>query len=333
MLSRVADSIYWMTRYVERAENIARFIDVNLHLILDSPVELDEQWEPLVNITGDSERFKEKYGDDAGKDNVIRFLTFDRENPNSIISSLTNARENARSVREIISSEMWEQINKSYFNLLRAEGESGRLDSPHDFYTKIKMESHLFTGITDTTMSHEEGWHFVRLGRLIERADKTSRILDVKYFILLPRVEDVGTPIDNIGWAALLNSASAFEMYRKKYRRIAPRKVAEYLILDSYFPRSIHYCLIKAEESLHKITGSEPDTYRNDAERKLGRLCSELDYANIDEIISGGLHEYLDNFQTELNIVGDAIFDTFFALSPIDAGLSNEFNGKLKGQE
>lgn len=333
MLSRVANSIYWMSRYYERAENIARFIDVNLHLILDSPVELDEQWEPLIKITGDSEHFKERYGDDAAKDNVIHFLTFDRENPNSIISALTNARENARSVREIISSEMWEQINKSYFNLLRAEGETDRLDSPHDFYTNIKMQSHLFIGITDTTMSHGEGWHFARLGRLIERADKTSRILDVKYFILLPRVEDVGSPIDNIEWAALLKSASAFEMYRKKYRKIDPRKVAEFLILDSYFPRSIHYCLIKAEESLHYITGTDPGTYRNEAERKLGRLCSELDYANIDEIISGGLHEYLDNFQTKLNLVGDAIFDTFFALNPIGAEQSNEFDMRLKDQE
>ncbi|MEQ9619814.1 MAG: alpha-E domain-containing protein [Deltaproteobacteria bacterium] len=333
MLSRVANSIYWMSRYFERAENIARFIDVNLHLILDSPVELDEQWEPLIKITGDIEHFEERYGDDATKDNVIHFLTFDRENPNSIISALTNARENARSVREIISSEMWEQINKSYFNLLGAEGESGRLDSPHDFYTNIKMQSHLFIGITDTTMSHGEGWHFARLGRLIERADKTSRILDVKYFILLPRVEDVGSPIDNIEWAALLKSASAFEMYRKKYRKIDPRKVAEFLMLDSFFPRSIHYCLMKAEESLHKITGTEPGTYRNEAERKLGRLCSELDYANIDEIISGGLHEYLDNFQTKLNLVGDAIFDTFFALTPIVEGQHNEFNGTLKGQE
>lgn len=330
MLSRVANSIYWMSRYVERAENIARFIDVNLHLILDSPVELDELWEPLVKITGDEEPFKERC-DEATKDNVIHFLTFDRENPNSIISSLTKARENARSVREIISSEMWEQINKSYFNLVSAEGGSGVLDSPHDFYTNIKMQSHLFTGITDTTMSHGEGWHFARLGRLIERADKTSRILDVKYFILLPRVEDVGTPIDNVGWAALLKSASAFEMYRKKYRRIAPRKVAEFLILDSYFPRSMHYCLIKAGESLNMITGSEPGAYRNEAERKLGRLCSELDYANIDEIISVGLHEYLDNFQTKLNRVGDAIFDTFFALTPI--GAEDALSAQATGEE
>jgi uncharacterized alpha-E superfamily protein len=328
MLSRVADSIYWMSRYFERAENIARFIDVNLHLILDTPVDFEEQWEPLVNITGDIEPFEERY-EEPTKDNVIRFLTYDTENPNSILSSLTAARENARSVREIISSEMWEQINKTYYWLLRSEDQKGMLDSPHDFYTTIKMESHLFQGLTDTTMSHGEGWHFTRLGRLLERSDKTSRILDVKYFILLPRVEDVGSPIDNIGWGALLKSASAFEMYRKKYRKIDPNRVTEFLILDSLFPRSIHYCLIRAAESLNKISGTEYGSYHNEAERKLGRLCSELDYANIEEIISHGLHEYLDNFQDKLNNVGDAISETFFAFAP----MASTGTASVKGEE
>ncbi len=317
MLSRVANSIYWMARYMERAENIARFVDVNLHLILDGPVENKEQWEPLVIVSGDFEQFKDKYGF-ATKDNVINFLTFDRDNPNSIISSVSSARENARTVREVISSEMWAQINKFYYSLLDAEKASVALDTPYDFYNQIKMQSHLFIGTTDTTMSHGESWHFDQLGRLLERADKTSRILDVKYYLLLPRVEDVGTPIDNIGWAALLNSASAFEMYRKKFRRINPVDVALFLVLDLNFPRSIRYCLLKAQVSLHEITGTVIGTFTNEAERRLGRLRSDLDYANIDELISLGLHEFLDGFQTKLNGVGDAIFDTFFSLRPAD---------------
>ena len=317
MLSRVANSIYWMARYMERAENIARFVDVNLHLILDGPVENKEQWEPLVIVSGDFEQFKDKYGF-ATKDNVINFLTFDRDNPNSIISSVSSARENARTVREVISSEMWAQINKFYYSLLDAEKASVALDTPYDFYNQIKMQSHLFIGTTDTTMSHGESWHFDQLGRLLERADKTSRILDVKYYLLLPRVEDVGTPIDNIGWAALLNSASAFEMYRKKFRRINPVDVALFLVLDLNFPRSIRYCLLKAQVSLHEITGTVIGTFTNEAERRLGRLRSDLDYANIDELISLGLHEFLDGFQTKLNGVGDAIFDTFFSLRQAD---------------
>ncbi len=138
----------------------------------------------------------------------------------------------------------------------------------------------------------------------------------MKYFILLPRVEDVGTPIDNIGWAALLKSASAFEMYRKKFRRINPSKVATFLVQDLEFPRSIRYCLVKAQMSLHEITGNDIGTFQNKAERRLGRLRSDLDYANIDEIISVGLHDYLDDFQTKLYGLGDAIFDTFFSLRP-----------------
>lgn len=317
MLSRVANSIYWMARYLERAENIARFIDVNLHLMLDSTVEREEQWEPLVIVSGDHEQFTEKYGVPS-KDNVINFLTFDRDNPNSIISCVINARENARTVREVISSEMWAEVNTFYYILLDAEKSGVALSTPYNFYNKIKMQSHLFIGTTDTTMLHGEAWHFDQLGRLLERADKTSRILDVKYFLLLPRVEDVGTPIDNIGWAALLNSASAFEMYRKKFRRITPTDVARFLILDLEFPRTMRYCLLKAQISLHEITGTVIGTFTNKAERKLGRLRSDLDYANIDEIISLGLHEFLDEFQTELNGVGDAIFDTFFSLRHVD---------------
>ena len=313
MLSRVAYSIYWMARYIERAENIARFVDVNLHLMLDGTVESQGQWEPLVIVSGDYDQFKEKYGH-SSRDKVINFLTYDRDNPNSIVSSVMMARENARSVREIISSEMWQQINEFYYTLLDAEKSGVAIDTPYAFYNKIKLESHLFIGITDTTMSHNDAWHFERLGRLIERADKTSRILDVKYYMLLPRVEDIGTPIDNIGWAALLKSASAFEMYRKKFRRITPSQVAMFLIQDAEFPRSIRYSLVKAQVSLHEITGSDIGTFTNEAERRLGRLRSDLDYANIDEIISVGLHEFLDSFQISLNGVGSAIFDTFFPL-------------------
>lgn len=327
MLSRVANSIYWMARYIERAENIARFVDVNQHLILDTQVDGQEQWGPLVQITGDYKDFQKRHKKST-RENVIHFLTFDRENPNSIISTVIQARQNARSVREIISSEMWEQVNKFYLLLLDAEKSGVAFDTPHDFYTRLKLESHLFIGITDTTMSHNEGWHFDRLGRLIERADKTSRILDVKYFMLLPRVEDVGTPIDNIGWAALLKSASAFEMYRKKFRRITPSQVATFLIQDLEFPRSIHYCLVNAQVSLHEITGSEIGTFKNTSERWLGRLRSELDYANIDEIISFGLHEFLDDFQTKLLGVGEAIFDNFFSLRPI----KNEMQKKEASQ-
>jgi uncharacterized alpha-E superfamily protein len=314
MLSRVANSIYWMSRYMERAENVARFIEVTLHLMLDMPSD-GEQWEPLVSTSGDLDLFKERYGE-ATRENVLEFLTFDKENPNSILSTLTYARENARSIREIITSEMWEQINKFYY-FVRGSLQSGiATDTPQDFYSRVKTESHLFAGIADSTMNRGEDWHFARMGRLLERADKTSRIIDVKYFILLPNPDDVGTPIDNIQWAALLKSASSLEMYRRKYEQITPESVVQFLLLDRNFPRAILYCVIYAESSLHSITGTPAGTFHNEAERRMGRLHAELNYASIEEIIKSGLHEYLDIFQTDLNKVGDAIMDTFLAVSP-----------------
>ena len=210
MLSRVADSIYWMSRYIERAENVARFVDVNLNLMLDFPGSSDQQWQPLVDITGDTEQFAERYGE-ACQTSVIQFLTFDTKNPNSILSCVRAARESARSVREIISSAMWEHLNGSYLMLTAAAGDDGEVSDPHELFASVKTASQAFTGITDTTMTHNEGWHFCRLGRQLERADKTSRILDVKYFLLLPKVDDVGTTVDDVQWAAVLRSASAFE--------------------------------------------------------------------------------------------------------------------------
>lgn len=315
MLSRVANSIYWLNRYVERAENIARFIDVNLNLILDSPTGMTQQWEPLVKITGDAPMFKERYGE-VLPENVIQFLAFDRHYPNSILSCLQAARENARSVREVISSEMWEQVN-AFYMMVREAAPKQNLASLHDFFTQVKLASHLFAGIMDATMTHNEGWHFGQIGRLLERADKTSRILDVKYYILLPSVHDVGTTLDEIQWMALLRSASAYEMYRKRQHRINPTVVAEFLILDREFPRSIRFCFGNAERSLHEITGTPVGTWRDPAERALGRLRSQLEYMTIADIFETGLHEFINTLQEQLNGVGQSIFNAYFALEPM----------------
>lgn len=311
MLSRVADSIYWMSRYVERAENVARYIDVNLNLMLDSPGGADQQWQPLVNITGDHVDFAKRYNE-ATERNVIHFLTFDRDNPNSIISCLRAARENARSVREIISSEMWLQLN-TYYLMVNSAANRGLNSSFHDFFTNVKLSSHLFTGITDATMTRSEAWHFCRLGRKLERADKTSRILDVKYFILLRSALDVGTPFDDVQWAAVLRSISAFEMYRKRHGRISPKSIVEFLVLDTEFPRSMRFCLNTARDSFHAISGTPIGVYRKPAEKLLGQLCSELDVANAEEQIAKGLHDYLDALQTKMNLIGTGIHECFFA--------------------
>lgn len=312
MLSRLADSLYWTGRYVERAENVARFIGVNLNLILDTPLNGPQQWQPLVTTTGDDQIFQVRYGDFT-RDNVIQFLMFDAENPNSIYTSIQKARENARTMREVISSEMWEQLNSFYLMVQGMAHNPGvGFESLETFCRNVKVLSHLFSGITDATLSHGEAWHFFNMGRLIERSDKTARILDVKYFILLPKVEDVGTPYDDILWTALLKSASASEMYRKKYGRIQPVRVAEFLVLDREFPRSMRHCVIQAEQSLRAVTGSAPGTYANAAEQQLGRLRGELDYADIGGIIATGLHEYLDAFEAKLNAWGEALSTVYF---------------------
>ncbi|HEY6169138.1 MAG TPA: alpha-E domain-containing protein [Verrucomicrobiae bacterium] len=317
MLSRVADSIYWMSRYVERAENVARFIQVNLQLMLESAQGQDQQWLPLVNTTGDHEEFQERFGK-ATQENVIQFLTFDTENPNSIISCLRGARENARTVREIISSEMWLHLNRFYL-MVNSAAANKDLGSAYEFFNEVKLASHLFTGITDATMTHGEGWHFARLARKLERADKTSRILDVKYFILLRSVEDVGTPLDDIQWAAVLRSASAFEMYRKRLGRISPKGVVEFLMLDRDFPRAIHFCALAARDSLHAISGTPLGTFRFPPERLIGQLCSDLSYASVDEIVHEGLHEYVDALQSKMNQIGAGIHETFFAFRTVQA--------------
>ena len=315
MLSRVADSIYWMSRYVERAESLARFVDVTHHMSLDLPAGSAQQWGALIFASGDQEYFEKKYGDPT-RENVIQFLTFDRDYPGSILSCVEAARENARSVRESISSEMWEQLNQ-FHQTVREAAKRGRLKSPNEFFQYVKNSSHLFVGITVTTFSQGEAWHFARMGRVLERAEKTSRILDVKYYTLLPNVHDVGTPIDDLQWSAVLRSVGGFEMYRKRHHGITPKRVVGYLVLDRLFPHAIMHCIDVAYQSLHSISGSPEGTFWNVADKRLGQLRSELAYSTVDEIIAHGLHEFLDSFQTQLNAVDDGIYNTFIAMEPV----------------
>ena len=323
MLSRVANSIYWMCRYIERAENVARFISVNLNLLLDMPSEKSKHWEPLIMITGDQERFEKSYPGFI-QDSVIHFLTFERQYPNSILSCLAAARENGRSIREIISSEMWEHLNNFYLELSDKQNRTMALENPHSFFKIIQMRSHLFTGLMDCTMSHGEAWNFARIGMMLERADKTSRILDVKYFMLLPQADMINSPIDNIQWTAVLKSASAFEMFRKAHHHITPRSVAGFLIFNSLFPRSIRHCITKAQVCLHRISGSPPGSATNLAEKRIGRLKADLEYTDIDEVIDGGMHEFLDRLQTRLNQVDAGIGTTFFNLNPLTESTVSE---------
>lgn len=318
LLSRVADSVYWMGRYIERAENVARFIDVNQNLMLDLPRGFGEQWQPIVDTTGDRAAFLEQY-EEATQSNVVQFLAFDSRNPNSISSCVLAARENARSVRETISSEMWEQINSLYL-LVAGESRKPLAERMPEFCRQVRMACHLFQGIQHSTMSHNEAWHFIRLGTSLERADKTTRILDVKYFILLPSVSDVGTPYDDIQWGAVLKSVSGFEMYRKCFGRILPERVVEFLLLDDEFPRAVRYCIGLADNSLRAITGTRPGAFSCASEQRLGLLRSELDYAQADPILRSGLHEFFDALQAKMNTIDECIRGDFVAQQSLSTG-------------
>ncbi|MDI9864501.1 alpha-E domain-containing protein [Flectobacillus longus] len=319
MLSRVANSIYWMNRYIERADNYARFISVNFNLALDLPPNVPEQWEPLIIATADHFIFKEHY-DEPTRENILYFMTFDVRNPNSILSCLLNARENARTIRESISKEMWEYVNQIYWTVKNAthESKSWELSQYQGFLENIKTGSQLFYGIVDSTITRGEGWHFGRLGRLIERTDKTTRFLDVKYFTLLPSIESIGSPLDLMLWSAVLRSVSAYNMFRQQYPVMHPTGIVEFLLLDKRFPRSVMHCLRQAELSLYEISGtSVTNGYSNDAEKAISKLRSEVEFTEIEDIFEIGLHQYLDEFQTKNNGVGRAIFETYFDLKPV----------------
>ena len=315
MLSRVAESIYWMSRYVERAENVACFLSVNLELSRDSVVGIEQQWQPLVSTSGDDEDFAKRYGA-ADEANVVQFLAFDRKNPNSIISCLSGARENARTVREIISLPMWRQLNEFYLYYRDLAEQPDRVETMSRLLAQVMRGTATFAGVTDSTMSRGEPWNFAYLGRMLERADKTSRILDVKYFLLLQNLEDVGTPFDDIQWGSVLRSANAFEMFRQESNRITPEAIVRFLLLNRDFPRSIRFCLGEAKSSLHAISGAPLDLPESIAERNIGQLCSDLTYLRVEDIISSGLHQFLDDLQTRINLVGAGVYDTFLAPKP-----------------
>ncbi|GBF51420.1 hypothetical protein LPTSP4_29560 [Leptospira ryugenii] len=320
MLSRVAESVFWMNRYVERAENYSRFIDVNHQLSLDLNDEFPNQWMPLVFTTGDAAEFQKKY-ETHSPANVIRFMTFDEENPNSIFNCLSRARENARTIRENISTSMWEVLNEFYLLVkehkknyhekqnLSGDGISVGLS---EFLAFVRKSCQSFYGCLDATISHDEVWSFALLGRFLERADKTTRILDMKYFILLPSIQDVGSTLDLLQWLSLLKSASAHEMYNHRYKKVHPKDIAEFLILNETFPRSIVFCLQEIEESLEKVSGTKEGLPRNLAQEAATTYLNRLRSENIDSIFNKGLHEYLDDIQIELNQIGSKIVERFF---------------------
>lgn len=322
MLSRVASNLYWMSRYIERTENTARLLDVNLQLLIDFEgyVEGDEKnfWEALVWSTGTFELFKETY-DDTNSETVTDFLTFNRANPNSILSSVFQARENARMIRDQITHEMWECINGLYHFVREQTAKEIWTDDVYAFFSEIRGYSEKFQGLTDATFVRDEGYKFIQIGKFLERADQTSRIVDIKYFMLLPESQEVNGPVDLAGWVAVMRSCSAFDAYHMKYfADIQAASVAELLLLERTFPRSMRFCMRQIEENLRAISETPEGMFSNNAEKLAGRLRSEIIYTTVDEIIKEGLHEFIDRIQVRLTEVNHAIYEQYLALPNID---------------
>ena len=312
MLSRTANNLFWMARYVERAENTARILDVayRMSLMPQDPSVTQKEWFAPLNITGTLFPFSGRYSTVCAHD-VLRYMVLDPGNPSSIFSCAKAARENARAVRGSITSEMWEVLNATWLELQRFN--ESRLDSEgvSHFFDWVKERSHLFRGVTVGTALKDEAFHFNRLGIFLERSDNTARILDVKYHVLLPSIDDVGGAVDYYQWAAVLRSVSAFESYRKVYRDvITPLRVAELMILRDDMPRSLHACMREAFDIMQLL--STPQA--GEALRMAGALWSELHFGRIDGIFSLGLHEYLTGFLERTDDLGGEINRSYFTL-------------------
>jgi uncharacterized alpha-E superfamily protein len=323
MLSRTAEQLFWMARHMERAENTARMLDVTLRMML-LPNPTSEQtppwaapWAVPLITTGLATSYYAKYAKLAA-DDVLRFLVSDPGNASSIVSCLSAARENARTVRGTITSEMWESINATWLEVRSMDPASMRRDNVGEFFDWVKLRSHMFRGVSVGTALRDEAFQFNRLGTFLERADNTARFLDVKYHILLPTPQDVGGAQDYYQWSAVLRSVSAFEAYRKIYRDVVtPKKVAELLILRDDMPRSLHACMNELYTILENIGG---DASR-EPERMAGELHARLHYARIDDVLRAGLHEYLLDFLDRIGDLGNEISDSFFsgqAGEPVD---------------
>jgi len=322
MLSRVANSLYWMSRYIERAENIARLLDVNLQLMLDfgnlSDEKLKEHWLPILRSAGDEETFF-KHHQFANSETVTEFMTFSEANPNSVLSCLFSARENARQIRDQISLEMFEVINECYLFLKSKSAREVWDSGAHSFYDEIKRYSHLFQGLTDSSFTRNEGYEFIQFGKYLERADKTSRMMDIKYHILLPSVSDVGGALDAAQWQAVLRCASALEGYRHYHvAEVMPRMMASFLIFSETFPRSIRFCLERVNHYLHLLADTSRDEYHAPEERAFGKLLSDMKFLNIDDLMNSGLHEYLQSVQTVVDKLDDFIYRRFMYHPPTD---------------
>jgi uncharacterized alpha-E superfamily protein len=298
-----------MARYIERAENMARILDVTANMAMVPNAALSEAalWQPALEISGNADDFKSRFTDYTAS-NVIHFLAMDPENPSSIYSALYSARENARAVRVAMTSETWENINSLWLEFSQFDGKDLAVEGLGEFCDWVKARSHLFRGVSFGTMLRDDAFQFLRLGTFIERADNTARLLDVKYHLLLPKEEEVGGGVDYYEWSAVLRSVSAFQAYQKVFNdTIQPWRVAELLVLRKDMPRSLHACFTEITAILENLTTGRHVECR----RIAGEINASLQYGRMDHIFQNGLHEFLTEFIECNNQLGAEIQNSF----------------------
>jgi uncharacterized alpha-E superfamily protein len=326
MLSRVADSLYWMSRSIERAEHTARLLDVNLNMMLDeSATNADRCWQRMLQALGNPED-TEWTGDPYSLTNS---LTFDRENKASILSCIISARENSRHVREQISTEQWTRLNRLYLQVTSPEIRGNMDDStmadsgqPSEFLQQVMEAVHQFQGVSDSTMSHGEGWQFIQVGRYIERASATAMLLEAYHEDLWRHSDHIPEGNEYLEWMGLLRSATAFEAYCKVYTAdITPDRILEFLLLDEEFPHSIRFSIDTLQNALEAIHGEGGESRAAPLRRLVGRLQASLNYSSVEEILSGDVIGYLRGIQFQCRSIHDMIYELYIDYS-IQAALA-----------
>jgi uncharacterized alpha-E superfamily protein len=317
MLSRIAEYHYWLGRYIERAENTARVVADYYQTLLDIGQEADPaltayRWEMILEISGETDAYRTRY-DAVHPALVEQFVTFDRTNRSSILCCVTQARENARGIRDQISSEVWLSLNRLYLDLREARWEGDADTEASGFYEKVKEQSQLIDSLVNSTILHDVGWFFLRLGRFIERSAQTARILQVRYRYINPTPGAPERPIEVQQWLSLLRSVSGSEIYSKLYRAaVTPASVVELLILNDRFPRSLRFALTEVHDILCRLSASQPNSYANEAVRLAGRLQAELVYSTLAEIERRGIVAFLIEKEREIHGIGDTIHHLYF---------------------
>jgi uncharacterized alpha-E superfamily protein len=316
MLSRVADSLYWMSRYIERAEHTTRLLDVNLNLMLDeSATSADRRWQRMLHALGNPKSVVWS-GDPYA---LTHSLLFDTGNKASILSCIIAARENSRHVREQISTEQWHRINSLYLQVTRPELQLAALASseqPTEFLQQVMEGVHQFQGVSDSTMSHGEGWQFIQVGRYIERASATALLLEAYHADLWSQPDRIPEGNEYLEWMGLLRSATAFEAYCKVYTAdLTPDRILEFLLLDAEFPHSLRFAIDNLQHALETIEGESGRSRAEPLRRLSGRLQAMLSYSSVDEILTGDVVAYLRGIQIECCAIHQAIYNLYIDYS------------------